>query len=93
MTKAELVASIADRTNLSRAEVDRVVGAFTDAVTQSLAAGDKVTIVGFGTFSVAKREGRMGRNPRTGAPVQIAAKATPKFKASKSLDSAVGSAD
>jgi len=89
MTKAELVAAIAQNTSLTRAEVDRAVGAFTDAVTGALTGGDKVTIVGFGTFNVSRRDARMGRNPRTGKQIPIPAKATPKFKASKSLDEAV----
>ncbi|MCK6528343.1 HU family DNA-binding protein [Myxococcota bacterium] len=92
MTKAELIAAIAESTSLTRAEVDRALGAFTEVVTSALKGGDKVTIVGFGTFSVSRRESRVGRNPRTGQQITIPAKATPRFKASKSLDEAVGSA-
>ena len=86
MNKADLVSAVADKAGLSKADADRAVAAFVEAVSGALKGGEKVTIVGFGTFSVSRREARQGRNPRTGQAVQIAARATPKFKASKGLD-------
>jgi DNA-binding protein HU-beta len=85
MNKAELVAKIADDTELSKVQANAALDAFTSAVTKTLKGGGKVTLVGFGTFSVSKREARTGRNPQTGAAIKIKAKKVAKFKAGKEL--------
>jgi DNA-binding protein HU-beta len=89
MTKAELIASIARETKISKASVEKTINAFTNSVTKALKKGDKLTLTGFGTFSVAKRNARIGRNPRTGKEIKISAKKVAKFKAGKLLKSAV----
>ena len=85
MTKAELIDVMAEKANTSKAAAKRFLDAFTDAVTGSLKHGDKVTLVGFGTFSVTERKARKGRNPRTGAEIEIPGGMAPKFKAGKGL--------
>ncbi len=85
MTKAELVAKIASEVGLTKSQADKAVAGFVSAVTGALSAGDKVTLVGFGTFSVVKRSKREGRNPRTGKKMKIPAKIVAKFKAGKTL--------
>lgn len=85
MNKAELVAKIADDAGISKAQGNAALDAFVDAVTRSLKKGDKVTLVGFGTFSVTKRAARNGRNPQTGAVIKIKAKKVARFKAGKEL--------
>ena len=85
MNKAELVAAIADRTELSKKDAEKALKAFTDVVAEELKAGNKIQLVGFGTFEVAKREAREGRNPQTGEPMPIPASLAPKFKAGKAL--------
>ena len=80
MNKTELVAAMAEKTELSKA-----LKAFTDVVAEELKKGEKVQLVGFGTFEVAEREAREGRNPRTGETMTIAASKSPKFKAGKAL--------
>ena len=85
MTKAELIEVMAAKANTSKAATKRFLGAFTDAVSDALKAGDKVTLVGFGTFSVTERKARKGRNPQTGKEIKIAAGKAPKFKAGKGL--------
>ncbi len=89
MTKAELIAQVAEEAQISKKAAAAAVGAFTDAVGAALKKGEKVTLVGFGTFSVAKRAARTGRNPQTGATIQIKASKAPKFKAGKALKEAV----
>ena len=81
MTKAELVKEIAEESGLTQAQAAEALNAFTGAVTKALKAGDKVALVGFGTFSVATRAAREGRNPATGAPLKIAASKSGKFTA------------
>ncbi|HEX7535369.1 MAG TPA: HU family DNA-binding protein [Syntrophales bacterium] len=88
MNKEELIAEVAKIT-CTKAEAGKALNAFLEAVKKALKKGDKVTLVGFGTFSVAKRSARMGRNPQTGKPIKIAAKKVPKFAAGKALRSAV----
>lgn len=83
MTKAELIDVMAEKANTSKAAAKRFLDAFTDTVTASLKDGDKVTLVGFGTFSVTERQARTGRNPRTSQEIQIPACNVPKFKAGK----------
>jgi len=89
MTKAELVEMIAKDADVSKASAEKALNSFIGAITKSLKKGNKVTLVGFGTFSVTKRKARKGRNPRTGEPMKIAARKTPKFSAGKALKDAI----
>ena len=89
MNKTELVAAIAKMTELSKKDAEKAVKAFTDVVTAELKKGEKVQLVGFGTFEVSKRAARTGRNPQTGATMKIKSSKTPKFKAGKALKDAV----
>ena len=85
MNKAELIAKIAEDAGITKTQANATVDSFVDAVTKTLKKGDKVTLVGFGTFSVSKRAARNGRNPQTGAVIKIKAKKVAKFKAGKEL--------
>lgn len=85
MNKAELIAAVSDRTGLSRKDSEKALGAFIDAITETLVEGDKVQLVGFGVFETKRREARTGRNPQTGAEIQIPASCNPVFKAGKVL--------
>ncbi|MBK8088167.1 MAG: HU family DNA-binding protein [Lacibacter sp.] len=85
MNKAELVAKIADDAGVSKTQANAALDSFIEAVTKTLKGGGKVTLVGFGTFSVTKRAARTGRNPQTGATIKIKAKKVAKFKAGKEL--------
>ena len=89
MNKAELVAAVADKAELTKKDAEKAVKAFVDVVTEELKKGEEVQVVGFGTFKVAERAAREGRNPQTGASMQIKASKTPKFKAGKALKDAV----
>lgn len=90
MTKDELVATIAAKTDVSKKEVEMVVNAALEAITKTLVEGGKVALTGFGTFSVSKRAARTGVNPqKPGEKIQIPAMNVPKFKAGKSLKDAV----
>ena len=89
MNKAELISKIADDAGITKTQANATVDSFVEAVTKTLKGGGKVTLVGFGTFSVSKRAARNGRNPQTGAPIQIAAAKIPSFKAGKALKDAV----
>ena len=89
MNKAELVAAIAEKTELSKKDSEKVLKAFVDVVTEELTKGEKIQLVGFGTFEVAERSAREGRNPQTGATMNIPASKAPKFKAGKALKDAV----
>jgi DNA-binding protein HU-beta len=89
MTKAELVAKIASEVGLTKSQAEKALDGFVSAVSNALSAGDKITLVGFGTFSVAKRSKREGRNPRTGKKIKIPAKKVVKFKAGKTLSEKV----
>jgi DNA-binding protein HU-beta len=89
MNKQELIASVADASGLTKADAAKAVEAVFDGVTGALKKGDEVRLVGFGTFSVSKRKASTGRNPRTGAPMEIKASSQPKFKAGKGLKDAV----
>ena len=91
MNKTELVDAVASRAGLSKADADRAVNAFVDAIEGALVRGEKVTVTGFGTFEVRDRAARMGRNPQTGAPLHIPATKSPAFKAGKGLKDAVRS--
>ena len=88
MNKSTLVAKIAEKSGLDKKQADAALNAFTAAVVEALQAGDKVQLMGFGTFEVKERAARMGRNPATGAPTEIAAKKIPVFKAGKGLKDA-----
>ena len=89
MNKSDLVEAVARKANLTKADSARAVDALVDSVTDALRRGEKVSLVGFGVFSVRKRAARQGRNPKTGAPLKIAAGKTPGFKAGKALKDAV----
>ena len=89
MTKAELVVNVAEKAGLDRRKAEKAVGAFVDTVKQALVEGDKVQIIGFGTFENRERSARTGRNPRTGEKIEIAASKLPSFKAGKALKEAV----
>lgn len=89
MNKAELIARIARDSGLTKADALRAVDALLDNVTKALKKGEKVTLVGFGTFQVGRRRARAGRNPQTGAPLKIAARRVPKFVAGKELKGSV----
>ncbi len=89
MTKADLIDKIASGAGLSKSDAGKALDAALDAIKKSLKKGQKVTLVGFGTFSIAKRKARKGRNPRTGEEIKIAASKTPKFTPGKMLKQAV----
>ena len=83
MNKAELIAKIADDAGITKTQANAALDSYIEAVTKTLKGGGKVTLVGFGTFSVSKRAARNGRNPQTGAVIKIKAKKVAKFKAGK----------
>ena len=85
MNKAELISKIADDAGITKTQSNMAVDSFVEAVTKTLKGGGKVTLVGFGTFSVSKRAARNGRNPQTGAVIKIKAKKVARFKAGKEL--------
>jgi DNA-binding protein HU-beta len=87
MNKAELVAKLADDAGISKTQANAAIDSFIEAVTKTLKGGGKVTLVGFGTFSVSKRSARTGRNPKTMETIKIKAKKVAKFKAGKDLAS------
>ena len=89
MNKAQLIDAIASEANLTKADAKRALDAFVDTTTAALKKGDRVALVGFGSFSVSKRNARTGRNPQTGKPITIAAKKVVKFKPGAELSSAV----
>ena len=85
LNQTELVAAVAETTGMTKVVAAKLVDAVTEAISGALKAGDEVRLTGFGTFSVAAREARQGRNPRTGETIKIAASKTPKFSAGKGL--------
>ncbi|MCI8416784.1 MAG: HU family DNA-binding protein [Lachnospiraceae bacterium] len=89
MNRTELVAAIAEKTELSKKDAEKALKAFTDVVTEELKKGEKIQLVGFGTFETIERAAREGRNPHTGEAMPIAASKAPKFKAGKALKDAV----
>lgn len=89
MNKTELIAAVAEQASLSKKDADKAVSAVIAAISNALAEGDKVQLVGFGTFEVRAREARIGKNPRTGEEIKIAASKVPAFKAGKPLKDAV----
>ena len=89
MNKTELSAAVAARSDLTRKQAEAAVNAMVDVIKESLAAGEKVQVVGFGTFEVKDRPARKARNPRTGDPIDIEASKAPVFKAGKALKDVV----
>jgi DNA-binding protein HU-beta len=89
LKKNDLIAQVADKSGLSKADAGKALDAVLDTITSALASGDEVRIIGFGTFSVSNRAATTGRNPRTGEVIQIAASKQPKFKAGSPLKDAV----
>ena len=89
MNKSEFINAIAEETGFSKADATRAADGLVDVITAAMKAGDSVALVGFGTFSVKRREARTGRNPRTGEAIQIKASNIPGFKAGKALKDAV----
>jgi len=89
LNKTELIADMAAKTGMTKKDAEKVANAFFATVEQALSAGDKVQLVGFGTFEVRKRQARKGRNPQTGAEIDIPASKVPAFKAGKALKEAV----
>ena len=85
MNKTEFIAAVAEKAEISKKDSEKALKAFVDVVAEQLKAGDKVQLVGFGTFEVSERAAREGRNPHTGEPMPIAASKAPKFKAGKAL--------
>lgn len=89
MNKTELIAAVAEKAEISKKDSEKALKAFIDVVTEQLKAGDKVQVVGFGTFEVSERAAREGRNPQTGQTMKIDACKAPKFKAGKALKDAI----
>ncbi|QIK96014.1 HU family DNA-binding protein [Sphingomonas sp. HDW15A] len=89
MNKQDLIGQVADRAGLSRADASKAVETMLEVVTSALKRGDEVRLVGFGNFSVTRRKASVGRNPRTGAPMQIKASSQPKFRPGRILKEAV----
>jgi DNA-binding protein HU-beta len=91
VTKAELISAVAEQSGLKKIDAEKAVAAFIDTVTTALKNGDKLSLVGFGTFCTAERASRNGQNPQTGKNINIPAATVPKFKPGKSLKEAVNS--
>lgn len=89
MSKTELAAAMAEKAGLTKKDAEAALKAFTEIVTDELKKGEKVALIGFGTFETTERPAREGRNPLTGAPMKIAACKAPKFKAGKALKDAI----
>ena len=89
MNRMELVAAIAEKSELSKKDAEKALKAFTDVVAEELKKGEQIQLVGFGTFKVSERAAREGRNPQTGETMQIKASKSPKFTAGKALKDAV----
>lgn len=89
MTKAELIAQVAEKSELSKKDAEKAIAAVVSSVTDALVAGDKVQLVGFGTFEVRDRKEKESKNPRTGEKIIVPAKKAPAFKAGKALKDAV----
>ena len=89
MNKTELIAAIASKTELSKKDAEKALKAFTEVVTEELKKGEKIQLVGFGTFEVSERAAREGRNPHTGEPMMIKASKAPRFEAGKAFKDAL----
>ncbi|RQD61836.1 HU family DNA-binding protein [Desulfonatronovibrio magnus] len=85
MQKTQFIANLAEKTGFTKADADKALNGVLEIITEQLKQGDKVTLTGFGTFSVGERAPRKGRNPQTGDPIDIPAARVPKFKAGKAL--------
>lgn len=89
MTKAELIEKVAKEAKITKAAANKSIDAIVDGISKALKKGDRVSLIGFGTFSVSKRKARTGRNPQTGKAIKIAARKVAKFKAGSALSKAV----
>lgn len=89
MNKTELIAAVAEKAEISKKDAEKAIKAFTEAVSEELVKGGKIQLVGFGTFEVAERAARTGKNPQTGKEIKIPASKAPKFKAGKALKDTV----
>ena len=89
MTKAELIEKMAKDANVTKAAADKAINSFVDGVKKALKKGDRVALIGFGTFAISQRKARKGRNPQTGKEIKIAARKVPVFKAGAALKKAV----
>lgn len=89
MNKTELIAAVAEKADLSKKDAEAAITAAVDAITEALTQGEKVQLVGFGSFEVKKRAARVGRNPKTNATIEIPASVVPVFKAGKALKDSV----
>ncbi|MBA4252092.1 MAG: DNA-binding protein HU [Chlorobiaceae bacterium] len=89
MNKSELIAEIATKSGITKLEAGKVIDAITSTITSTLIKGESVTVIGFGTFKINKRDARVGRNPRTGEELKLAAKNVPAFSAGKALKDAL----
>lgn len=89
MNKSELIDAVSAKSGLTKTDTDRAFKAFVDVISEAMASGDQVALVGFGTFLVRERQARTGRNPRTGESIEIASAKIPSFKAGKALKDAV----
>jgi DNA-binding protein HU-beta len=89
MNKTELIASVAQATGVTKKDAERIVSATFDTITAQMAAGERVQVSGFGIFETKQRQARMGRNPKTNAPMEIPASSAPSFKPAKALKDAV----
>ncbi len=89
MNKAELISAIAEQTNLTKVDARKALDAFINVAGESMKKGERLTLVGFGSFSVNERNARNGRNPRTGSKIKIAAKKVVKFKAGAELENLI----
>ena len=89
MNKTDLIAAVADKADISKADAGKAIDSLFEVVGKALKKKDKVSLVGFGTFMVRERAARTGRNPKTGAPLKIKASKTPSFKAGKALKDAI----
>lgn len=85
MNKSELIAALAEKNDFSKKDAEKILNSFVEVVSSSLSKGEKVQLIGFGTFDVKKRPARVARNPRTGAEIKIAASKAPAFKSGKAL--------
>ena len=89
MTKVELASKVAEKCGITKKDAEKAITAVVDSITEALAAGEKVSLIGFGTFEVKERSAKLGKNPRTGESIKIAARKVPAFKAGKALKDSV----
>jgi DNA-binding protein HU-beta len=89
MNKTEFVDAVAEKADVQKSDAAKVIDSMVDVIGDALKGGDQVTLIGFGTFLVSKREARKGRNPRTGEEIQIAASNVPRFKPGKALKDSI----